>query len=155
MQHLEERKCIHRDLAARNVFIDSSKVAKVGDFGLARNISDDGLYIKTSCVKIPWRWSSLESLRDRVYTSKSDLPYPDIESPLSLVSRLSTGYRMPRPHQCSEELYTLMSSCWIENPLMRPSFTDIVNQLEYLLREVKRTYINIMEDEITSRVDLK
>nr|XP_058946407.1 fibroblast growth factor receptor 2-like [Pocillopora verrucosa] len=171
MQHLEERKCIHRDLAARNVFIDSSKVAKVGDFGLARNISDDGLYIKTSCIKIPWRWSSLESLRDRVYTSKSDvwsfgillseiathgeLPYPDIESPLSLVSRLSTGYRMPRPHQCSEELYTLMSSCWNENPLMRPSFTDIVNELEYLLREVKRTYINIMEDEITSRVDLK
>ena len=43
-------QCIHRDLAARNVFIDSSKVAKVGDFGLARNISDDGLYIKTSCV---------------------------------------------------------------------------------------------------------
>ena len=33
--------------------------------------------------------------------------------------------------------YTLMSSCWNENPLMRPSFTDIVNQLEYLLREVK------------------
>ena len=30
-----------------------------------------------------------------------------------------------------------MSSCWNENPLMRPSFTDIVNQLEYLLREVK------------------
>ena len=30
-----------------------------------------------------------------------------------------------------------MSSCWNENPLLRPSFTDIVNQLEYLLREVK------------------
>ena len=30
-----------------------------------------------------------------------------------------------------------MSSCWNENPLMRPSFTDIVNELEYLLREVK------------------
>ena len=28
----------------------ANKVAKVGDFGLARNISDDGLYIKTSCV---------------------------------------------------------------------------------------------------------
>ncbi|RMX49124.1 hypothetical protein pdam_00003867, partial [Pocillopora damicornis] len=133
MQHLEERKCIHRDLAARNVFIDSNKVAKVGDFGLARNISDDGLYIKTSCVR----------------------PYPSIKSPLSLVSRLSTGYQMPRPHQCSEELYTLMSSCWNENPLMRPSFNDIVHQLEYFSREVKRTYIIIMEDEITSRVDLK
>ncbi|XP_022779855.1 fibroblast growth factor receptor 3-like [Stylophora pistillata] len=169
MQHLEERKCIHCDLAARNVFINPNMVAKVGDFGLARNISDDGLYIKTSCGKVPWRWSSLESLRDRVYTSQSDVwsfgillweiatygkvPYPDVESPFSLVSRLSTGYRMPRPHQCSEELYTLMSSCWNENPLMRPCFTDIVNRLEYFLREVKRTYINIMDDDI--RVDEK
>ena len=47
---LDKLWCIHRDLAARNFFIDSNKVAKVGDFGLARNISDDGLYIKTSCV---------------------------------------------------------------------------------------------------------
>ncbi|PFX32113.1 Fibroblast growth factor receptor 4 [Stylophora pistillata] len=100
MQHLEERKCIHCDLAARNVFINPNMVAKVGDFGLARNISDDGLYIKTSCGKVPWRWSSLESLRDRVYTSQSDVwsfgillweiatygkvPYPDVESPFSL-----------------------------------------------------------------------
>ncbi|PFX16334.1 Fibroblast growth factor receptor 4 [Stylophora pistillata] len=171
MQHLEEKKCIHRDLAARNVFIDSNMVAKVGDFGLAREILEDGLYVKTSCGKIPWRWSSLESLRDRVYTSKSDVwsfgillweiatygdsPYPDIATPLALVSRLSTGYRMPRPDQCSEELYTLMGSCWNENPLMRPSFADIVDRLEYFLREVKRTYINITEDEISGRFEVK
>ncbi|CAH3104281.1 unnamed protein product [Pocillopora meandrina] len=170
MKHLEEQKCIHRDLAARNVFIDPNMVAKVGDFGLAREITEDGLYIKTSCGKVPWRWSSLESLRDRVYTSKSDVwsfgillwematygdsPYPDIPTPLALVSRLSTGYRMSRPHQCSEELYTLMRSCWNENPLMRPSFADIVDQLEYFLREVKRTYINITEDEISGRFEV-
>ncbi|CAH3104273.1 unnamed protein product [Pocillopora meandrina] len=170
MKHLEEQKCIHRDLAARNVFIDPNMVAKVGDFGLAREITEDGLYIKTSCGKVPWRWSSLESLRDRVYTSKSDVwsfgillwematygdsPYPDIPTPLALVSRLSTGYRMSLPHQCSEELYTLMRSCWNENPLMRPSFADIVDQLEYFLREVKRTYINITEDEISGRFEV-
>ena len=45
-------QCIHRDLAARNVFIDDNKVAKVGDFGLARDISDDGIYTKTSNVSM-------------------------------------------------------------------------------------------------------
>ena len=30
-----------------------------------------------------------------------------------------------------------MSSCWNENPLMRPSFNNIVNQLECFSREVK------------------
>ena len=45
-------QCIHRDLAARNVFIDDNKVAKVGDFGLARDISDGGIYTKTSNVSV-------------------------------------------------------------------------------------------------------
>ncbi|PFX11654.1 Tyrosine-protein kinase HCK [Stylophora pistillata] len=33
-----------------------------------------------------------------------ELPYPDISSPIALVSQLATGYRMPCPDQCSEEL---------------------------------------------------
>ncbi|XP_022810120.1 vascular endothelial growth factor receptor 2-like, partial [Stylophora pistillata] len=44
MQHLEERKFVHRDLAARNILVDANLVAKVGDFGLARDISDAGIY---------------------------------------------------------------------------------------------------------------
>ena len=44
-------QCIHGDVAARNVFIDeNNKVAKLGDFGLARDISDRGIYNKTSNV---------------------------------------------------------------------------------------------------------
>jgi len=43
-------QCIHGDLAARNVLIDENKVAKLGDFGLARDISDRGIYNKTSNV---------------------------------------------------------------------------------------------------------
>jgi len=43
-------QCIHGDLAARNVFIDENKVAKLGDFGLARDISDRGIYNKSSNV---------------------------------------------------------------------------------------------------------
>ncbi|RMX61321.1 hypothetical protein pdam_00018076 [Pocillopora damicornis] len=93
--------------------------------------------------------SSMEMVVFRISARSSDSPYPDIPTPLALVSRLSTGYRMSRPHQCSEELYTLMRSCWNEDPLMRPSFADIVDQLAYFLREVKRIYINITEDEIS------
>ena len=44
-------QCIHGDLAARNVFIDNdNKIAKLGDFGLARDISESGIYTKTSNV---------------------------------------------------------------------------------------------------------
>ena len=38
-----------------------------------------------------------------------------------------------------------MRSCWNENPLMRPSFADIVDQLEYFLREVKVSEIEFRQ----------
>ena len=43
-------KCIHRDLACRNVLVGNGLVGKVADFGMARDISKDGQYIKTSVV---------------------------------------------------------------------------------------------------------
>ena len=41
MKYIEERHLIHRDLAARNVLVDSIKLCKVADFGLARIVDDD------------------------------------------------------------------------------------------------------------------
>jgi len=165
MQHLESKKCIHGDLAARNVLIDENKVAKLGDFGLARDISDRGIYNKTSNGKVPWRWLSLESLRYLVYTSQSDVwsfgivlweittfgqvPYPGIATPRALVSFLCSGRRMPRPDHCTEELYALMQSCWMENPLMRPTFEDITKRIKCLLRIFKKSYVNVQHDDIT------
>ena len=55
-------QCIHGDLAARNVFIDeNNKVAKLGDFGLARDISDRGIYNETSNVSIGLTSNTLPS----------------------------------------------------------------------------------------------
>lgn len=54
---------IHRDLAARNVFIGKNKVAKVGDFGLARDISDRGIYTKTSDVSTFIRYVEVDAYR--------------------------------------------------------------------------------------------
>ena len=34
-----------------------------------------------------------------------------------------------------------MQSCWMENPLMRPTFYDITKQIKYLLREIKVCFI--------------
>ena len=43
-------QCVHRDLAARNVLVGEGLIAKVADFGMARDVSTDGEYIKTTEV---------------------------------------------------------------------------------------------------------
>ena len=44
-------QCLHRDLAARNVLIGDDMVAKVANFGLARDISSKGHYVLSSRVR--------------------------------------------------------------------------------------------------------
>lgn len=38
-------QCIHRDVAARNVLLTNHRVAKICDFGLARDIMNDSNYV--------------------------------------------------------------------------------------------------------------
>ena len=54
MQFLAEREIMHGDLAARNILLSENlshgryPVAKVADFGLAKNFEDYAMYVKTS-----------------------------------------------------------------------------------------------------------
>lgn len=61
MEYLEYRKVVHRDLAARNVLISEAGVAKVADFGLAREEN----YI-VDAGKLPIKWTAPEALRQGV-----------------------------------------------------------------------------------------
>jgi c-src tyrosine kinase len=61
MEYLESKKVVHRDLAARNVLISEEGLAKVSDFGLARdeNVSAEG-------GKLPIKWTAPEALKHGV-----------------------------------------------------------------------------------------
>ena len=67
-------QCVHRDLAARNILVGPDYVIKIGDFGLARDISHDDLYLKANKQSmLPLKWMAPESIYDRYYTSMSDV----------------------------------------------------------------------------------
>lgn len=52
MKYLHSKKVCHRDLAARNILLDENKVAKIADFGLARDLTECHYYKRKSEVSI-------------------------------------------------------------------------------------------------------
>ena len=69
-EFLSELGIVHRDLACRNVLVGKNKVLKISDFGMAR---ENDIYVNTTDGKLPLRWMAIESIVDRVFTTKSDV----------------------------------------------------------------------------------
>lgn len=63
MSYLEEKGIVHRDLAASNVLISEDNVAKVSDFGLAKQIMDE---TNKNGVRIRIKWTAPEAIRGKV-----------------------------------------------------------------------------------------
>ncbi|XP_068199661.1 vascular endothelial growth factor receptor 1 [Antennarius striatus] len=151
MEFLASRKCIHRDLAARNILLSDSKVVKICDFGLARDIYKDLDYVRKGDARLPLKWMSPESIFDKVFTTQSDVwsygillweifslgasPYPGLHIDEDFCHRLKEGTRMRAPEYSTPEIYSTMLSCWEANPSDRPTFTQLVETLGDLLQE--------------------
>ncbi|XP_034237274.1 tyrosine-protein kinase receptor torso-like [Thrips palmi] len=149
MEYLASIRVVHRDLAARNILVCEDRTVKISDFGLSRDIYEQNVYHQSGFDKVPIKWMAMESLLHREYTTQSDVwsfgillweivtfggsPYPSIPNS-GLFQVLQRGYRMDRPGNCSEELYKVMRRCWMENPLERPTFTDLKKSLDDLLQ---------------------
>ena len=46
---------------------------KIADFGMARDVYRDGIYMKQSSGVLPLKWTAPESLADAVYSCQSDV----------------------------------------------------------------------------------
>uniref|UniRef100_A0A8C1SVZ9 Fibroblast growth factor receptor n=1 Tax=Cyprinus carpio TaxID=7962 RepID=A0A8C1SVZ9_CYPCA len=128
MEYLASKKCIHRDLAARNVLVTEDSVMKIADFGLARDIHHIDYYKKTTNGRLPVKWMAPEALFDRIYTHQSDV----------YVSVVFWGGPPHGPplhflNLCSSRRYMMMRDCWHAVPSQRPTFKQLVEDLDRTL----------------------
>nr|XP_033812204.1 tyrosine-protein kinase receptor UFO isoform X2 [Geotrypetes seraphini] len=176
MEYLSAKNFIHRDLAARNCMLNENMNVCVADFGLSKKIYNGDYYRQGRISKMPVKWIAMESLADRVYTSKSDVwsfgvtmweiatrgqtPYPGVENS-EIYDYLRQGNRLKQPPDCLDGLYKLMYSCWLVNAKDRPSFEVLHEELEKILQSLPPVkepeeilYVN-MEDTCASSSDIE
>uniref|UniRef100_A0A8C3M0Z9 Tyrosine-protein kinase Mer n=1 Tax=Chrysolophus pictus TaxID=9089 RepID=A0A8C3M0Z9_CHRPC len=151
MEYLSSRQFLHRDLAARNCMLRDDMTVCVADFGLSKKIYSGDYYRQGRIAKMPVKWIAIESLADRVYTTKSDVwafgvtmweiatrgmtPYPGVQNH-EIYEYLFHGQRLKKPENCLDELYDIMSSCWRAEPADRPTFSQLKVHLEKLLESL-------------------
>ena len=73
MEYLATKKVMHGDLACRNILLAADNVIKICDFGLAKDIYKNNTYHKKSDGPLPVKWMAIESIRDRVFSTESDV----------------------------------------------------------------------------------
>ncbi|KAI3369001.1 hypothetical protein L3Q82_025973, partial [Scortum barcoo] len=158
MEFLASKNCIHRDLAARNILLTQGRVAKICDFGLARDITTDSNYVVKGNARLPVKWMSPESIFECVYTFESDVwsygillweifslgsPYPGMPVDAKFYKLIKEGYRMDAPEFAPSEMYHIMRSCWEADPFNRPPFRKVVERIEQQLSDAtKHIYLN-------------
>ncbi|KAI8781004.1 cytoplasmic tyrosine-protein kinase BMX, partial [Biomphalaria glabrata] len=156
MVYLSGRDIVHRDLAARNVLLHQSGdciVAKVSDFGLARNMEENYRFYNTKPdEQMPFPWMPPEILDDEAerkpFSSKGDVwsfgitmwevfsrgkhPSVKMPEPQNVMNWYRQKNRLPRENFVCENLYDIMMKCWRLETKDRPAFVELQQELSSL-----------------------
>ncbi|XP_034419408.1 leukocyte tyrosine kinase receptor [Cyclopterus lumpus] len=148
-RYLEENHFIHRDIAARNCLLTCpgpERVAKIGDFGMARDIYRASYYRKGGRAMLPVKWMPPEAFMEGIFTCKTDtwsfgvllweilslgfMPYP-CKTNQEVLEFVTSGGRMDPPKSCPGPVYRIMTQCWQHCPEHRPNFSTILERINY------------------------
>ena len=145
MRYLHSKGIIHRDLKPENIFLDENFLPVISDFGLSRFVADD--MKMTRKLGTPYFMAPEMFNEDDYSTYKIDV-YAFAVSILSLfttkfefagakpktinsfIGFILKGKRFIIPKNVPEFYVSLINRCWSHSPSLRPSFDEIVGELE-------------------------
>jgi mitogen-activated protein kinase kinase kinase 7 len=133
---------MHRDLKPSNILINELGHPLISDFGTSRYEWDDATMTgDTGTVN----YAAPEMFREGVYTSKIDVfsfglicyeilvgsaVFPESMAVFPILRQVMKGDMPPIPGRCGKFMQSLISRCWSLDPKSRPSFADILVELQ-------------------------
>jgi len=138
LQYIHERRVLHRDLKSQNVFLTSSGVAKLGDFGIAKVLEESEAFADTRigtphylppemCSNMPYEFSADVWCLGVVLYELLALEVPfSAPSMATLVVKICTCEPRPVPPVYSQELRALLTRLLAKSPRERPLSAEIV-----------------------------
>ncbi|MBA0706476.1 hypothetical protein Golax_018582 [Gossypium laxum] len=148
MNYLHQNNIIHRDLKAANLLMDENEVVKVADFGVARVKSQSGVMTAETGT---YRWMAPEVIEHKPYDHKADvfsfgivlwelltgkLPYEYLTPLQAAVGVVQKNLRPTIPKHTNPKLAELLERCWQQDPALRPDFSEIIEILQQIAKEV-------------------
>ncbi|KAJ1277576.1 hypothetical protein BS78_04G014800 [Paspalum vaginatum] len=148
MNYLHQNNIIHRDLKTANLLMDENKVVKVADFGVARVKDQSGVMTAETGT---YRWMAPEVIEHKPYDHKADvfsfaivlwelltgkIPYEYLTPLQAAIGVVQKGIRPTIPKDTHPKLVELLQKCWHQDPAARPGFSEILEILQKLSKEV-------------------
>uniref|UniRef100_A0A1A7YZC9 receptor protein-tyrosine kinase n=1 Tax=Iconisemion striatum TaxID=60296 RepID=A0A1A7YZC9_9TELE len=149
MKYLTEMGFIHKRLAAHKVLVNSNLSCKVSGFRPLQEDKIETIYSTLHGGKSVVLWTAPEAIQYHRFSSASDVwsfgivmwevmsygerPYWDMNNQ-DVIKAIEEGYRLPAPMDCPVVLHQLMLDCWERERAERPTFSQILNMLDKLIR---------------------
>lgn len=137
MAYLCSQSIVHKDVALRNCIRGQNGVVKVASFGLGSKLYPEAYYYLHG-RNLPLRWMSPEAINQDLFSSESDIwafgvlmwelftygkqPFPNLTNEQILFQVSQKHSTLPPPDKCPDDVFLVMSSCWVIEPSFRPTF---------------------------------